>query len=664
MSQTPTGATGPELDAPKASGSYPEPPLPELGRYLYRFLLGRPMDNRIRTDATFFQSATKGYPSRWLRMAGWKRVAIRLLALYVIAWALVSLAAWGVAALAVRFGWTPPAWTSALSWANILQVHLLAVLAVLVPVGIRRRVRDYGFRVLVPALELQRVPELVPVRVHIAAWVPYEVQGRKVWDLEKVQPVALAAARVLSISARPEKAGTWVTVPRNYRDPEGDPVEVLLPADFTGADKGTQDRLVRAVAARLGLKDPVASFHLAGQVPRLELAAPPTPPEMVTFDMVRDLLMGADEYRPLLGMSGTAAGVFAEMIEDSPHIALSAGPGAGKSTLAKLVAIQALRWGWGVVIIDWKMSRAFDWAKDLPGVTYITELEAIHDFGVRIHQEVDIRKANGLGGRAKVLVIRDEWNVTADLLMGFWSDLRSTAEPEERKTMPTKSPALRGYSVLDYAGREYGLHDFVIAQRLSARVFNGNTDIRECFGIRGLARFTPQTKKILVGDIRPFPRKSNTPGRWVFVMGEEVVEVQVPYITSEEAREFAMGGAPNPSSPLTSSYYPTMTQRADGDSGLGESLGLDPTRELAGSAVLEGEEVPAVDSRKLSEMVDGLAHLGITEDVLKNERKRDPAFPQPISGSPNRGWKYDYLAVSEWARRRHAALHAEKAEKR
>lgn len=661
---SPTGATGPELDAPKASGSYPEPPLPELGRYLYRFLLGRPMDNRIRTDATFFQGATKGYPSRWLRMAGWKRVVIRLLALYVAAWALVSLAAWGVAAAALKLGWTPPAWTSALSWRNILEVHLLALLAVLVPVGVHRRVRDYGFRITVPVLELARVPELVPVRVHVAGWVPYEVQGRKVWDLEKVRPVALAAARVLSITPRPEKAGTWVTVPRDYRDPEGSPVEIILPADFTGADKGTQDRLVRAVSARLGIQDPVASFHLAGQTPRLELSMPPTPPELVTFDMVRDLLMGADEYRPLMGLSGKATGVYAELIEDSPHVAVSAGPGAGKSTLAKLVAMQALRWGWGVVILDWKMSRAFDWAKGLPGVTYLTELEAIHDFGVRIGQEVDIRKAQGLTGRAKVLVIRDEWNVTADLLMAYYQDLRSTAEPEERRTMPVKSPALRGYATLDFAGREYGLHDFVIGQRLSARAFNGNADIRECFAIRCLARYSEQTKKMLVGNMKPFPKKSNVPGRWTIVAGEDVTVVQVPLITSEEAREFALGGQPNPLTPLTSSYHPHMTQRAGMDSGLGESLGHDPTTEVAGSPAQEVLELTEVDARKLSDMVDGMVHLGVTLDVLRNAVKRDEAFPKPVGGSPNRGWEYDVAEVLEWARRRHASQRAEKAEKR
>jgi hypothetical protein len=662
----------------KVGGDYPTPWLIHLVGLsgVYRFFLGRPMDNVVRTDATFWHRGTKGYPSRWLRLAGWERLVVRLACLYLLAWLVVILAAAGVAWLVPWAGakigktWAEPAWTQTFAWWRVLLWHIGVLVGLTVPVLIYVRVRDYGFQVHVPVLDVVRVPARVPVRVHLDGWVPLEVQGRKVWELEHVRPVALAAARVLDLTVRPDNAREWVEVPRNFRDPEGDPVVVRLPANFV-PDKGTQDRLVKAVGARLGMSDPVASYLLAGGAPRLELSAPQEPPTLITYADVLDLLLAAEEYRPLMGLTGKATALHAEMVADSPHIAVSAGPGAGKSTLAKLVAMQALRWGWGVVILDWKMTEAYDWAKGLPGVTYLTELEAIHDFGVRIAEEIDIRKRQGMKGRAKVLVIRDEWNITADLLMAYYQDLRQTADPEERKTMPTKSPALRGYATLDFAGREYGAHDFVVGQRLSARAFNGNADIRECFAIRCLARYSDQTKKMLVGNMKPFPKKSNVPGRWTIVAGEDVAVVQVPLITGEEAREYALGGKPNPSTPLTSSYYPeeldATTQRHNVDHGLGDQLRTDATparTPIALPAVPATDILPPADPRKLSDMVDALEPLGITHNVLRNaaraDEKGDPNFPAPVDGNQFQGYRYDFHMVREWARKRHAERQAQK----
>src|SRR4051794_36398349 len=62
-------------------GHYPEPWLIKgspFREFCWRLFLGRPMDNEIRTNATFWRSATTGYPSWWLRLAGWQRLALRL----------------------------------------------------------------------------------------------------------------------------------------------------------------------------------------------------------------------------------------------------------------------------------------------------------------------------------------------------------------------------------------------------------------------------------------------------------------------------------------------------------------------------------------------------------------------------------------------------------
>jgi hypothetical protein len=263
-----------------------------------------------------------------------------------------------------------------------------------------------------------------------------------------------------------------------------------------------------------------------------------------------------------------------------------------------------------------------------------------------------------MAGRAKILVIRDEWNVTADLLQAYWQDLRSTADPEEKKTMPVKSPALRGYATLDYAGREYGEFDFCVAQRFSARIFNGNADIRECFNIKLLARYSSQTQKMLAPDIKPFPRKSNHQGRWVVCVGDEATVIQGPMITNEQARTYASGGAENPLSPFTSTFAerPGATSpNADGT--LGDQL---PAGQ-PGAASASVQEHSLVVALKLSEMVDRLAPLGITLNILqKAAGDKESGFPSPVSGTPNRGYRYEFKAVREWARSRHSRIALEK----
>lgn len=644
----PSQQRGPDVGPIKTSGHYPEPwMVPEGLRPLYRFVLGRPMDNVIRTNGTFWHRATSGYPSRWLHLAGWQRAAVRLTSVYLLTVTVLVV----LAALMSRD-------PGVLSWQWVLGAHAVLALLVLGPVVGVRRVRDYGTSLPYPVLSWTRRGPRVD------GWVRWEVQGRKVWDLQWVRPLALALDGVLGTSHRAEHASRWVHIPRDFRDPTGTPVEVLLPAGFT-PDRGVQDRLVRTAAARLGMRDPSVSWQLAGSSPRVQLSCPAEPPELVTFTQVRDLLLAAEEYRPLMGLQGPGRPFYAEMIADSPHLALSAGSGAGKSTLAKLVAMQALRWGWGLVVLDWKMTKAYEWAKDLPGVVYLSELEAIHDFGERIGQEIDIRKrAGSLQGRAKVLVIRDEWNITAELLMSYWQTLRSTADLEDRRVMPVKSPALVGYATLVYAGREFGVHDFVVAQRLSARVFNGNADIRENYPVKCLSRYSEQTKKMLVGNLKPFPRKSNTPGRWTIVSGEDIGVVQVPFIENDEAREFAMGGLPNPKTPLSNSHFPDVTQRDTPTWGLGETLRRDATISLAAS---DGDTIvglTAMDARKLSDMVDGLEHFGITHEVLRNATRRpEEGFPSPIGGTSNRGYTYDFHAVKVWAAQRHATRAAERGAK-
>jgi hypothetical protein len=182
-------------------------------------------------------------------------------------------------------------------------------------------------------------------------------------------------------------------------------------------------------------------------------------------------------------------------------------------------------------------------------------------------------------------------------------------------------------------------------------VFNGNADIRECFQIRMLARYSDQTKRMLVGNIKPFPKKSNIPGRWVVVAGDDVSEVQGPLFTSEELRSVAEGRALGGVTP------------AEMDSTQGEELSHGVTPAPAADArMLELSAVP-IRAVSLQALAEQLADLGVTKKILQHARDRDETFPKAVGGDQFSGYLYDVDQVTEWARRRYARMAAEGVKK-
>ena len=641
----------PQLDAPifdrAAHGvSYPEPfflewPRMRAARHLYRWVLGRPMNGRIYTDCTFFRDATSGYPSRWLRLAGWKRAAVRTLVPYVIMLALMIWAFTLLHALAaVRL---------------LIEVNGAAIVITGAPILLTRVIAARGLHVRVLVRGVIDIPSAIDEHGEACDWEERRVfewrtitliEGRREWERTTVLPLARVLVSKWALpnaQAFPRAARRWITVPRDYMNPGGGSVVIRIPARIIPSEKD-MTTYERAIAAKLGMLEWSARWELAGDQPRLLMRSPIAPPKRITYTEVRDLLAATQEYRPFLGVVADELAermwslLSAEMIDDSPHIALSAGSGAGKSMLIKAIIMQAMRWGWFVIVLDWK-SSSHTWAKGMDGVRYVTSVEGIHDTLVEIGDEVDRRKDDEVG-TPRVLVVREEWNMTSDLLAEYWSQLRSMAEPDEKRAMPVRSPALTGAKKLDYAGRQFGLFDLLAAQRMSNRVFNGNTDLRENFMIRLLARYTTQTWKMLVPHIK-YIRKPKEIGRWVVAAGDDATVIQGILISDDEAREFATGGAPAPASPWATVYRPSMTRTQ------GDQLGPD----------LTGPSSPVL--RKLSDIALVVEDLDISLNMLQLAAKRDPEFPPAIGGNQFRGYLYDQGEVRRWAVRKRAAERAE-----
>lgn len=673
-----------------------------LTRFAFRLVSGRNLLRERRTNATFMTPATTepgiGEPalSRWEMQRGLSRLLWRLAGGYLLLLALLS----AILSVAESYLTLP----LLLRPGYLLLLHLgIAILSVSAW-RIRRRMRDYGFSYPILRRE-ERTPEEISkrllalerrrslslaleagpsrsvaesaldrIRIHLLPTPENvlseklrisraRVEGRKVWEQEKVLPVSRAAAIILGHPIPDREASRWITIPKDYREP-GSAVEILLPPNFTGADAGVKARLEKSVAAKLGMKEVSARWETQGSSPRVLLSSPPSPPGLVSFSDVEPYLAAQGEWDFFYGLTGSGEAFSISVTGDTPHGAVSSGSGGGKSELLKGKIAQAGHKGWFSVILDWK-EESQDWARNQPGVRYIVSVEKIHDACVRLGDEVEYRKANPDSPRPRVQVILEEWSITAPLLTDYWTALRSTAEADERKTMPSRSPAITSIMKVIFAGRALGIFIEMVAIRFSARVTNGNADLRESFQVINMARYKPQTVKMLAPDVKPFPKKSLHPGRWVAVNGEEAIIYQAVLWSDDQARAWHQSGLEIPSSPW-SSLCETVHKSTDPtglnvDTTQGVQLSDRSTALNSGQLAIEGEVVATVDARKLSDMAEALEPLGITYQILRHAAKApDSGFPGAHGGSQFKGYTYNFAQVKRWARRRYASQKAGK----
>ena len=628
-----------------------------ISRIVLRFFLGRNgvLSGERKTNATFFRPATasldpSGTALRWEKIPGWQRLLWRLGILYVL---LLSVPLFLLFATE-KAGISLPSY---LRPSFILLAHG-AVAALLFAVWMmRRHIERHGYSIPVPVREIvaehaDRKPERRWTTVRI------EKEGRFEWEKEKVLPVAgivsITLAVPLPLLADKRRA---VLIPRNYR--EGAPIVLSLPAAFAGVSEKVQKNLETSVARKLGVREISSSLQLEGSSPRILLRVPAQLPSLITFAEAEHFLLASQEYSPFYGMTAGGEGLNISMEGDSPHSAVSAGSGAGKSEMIKVLAMQALRWGWNVIILDWK-EESQEWIKGLDGVRYVSDIDSIHDMGVALGEEVEARKANPGAERPKVLVICEEWSLTADLLSDYWGALRSMADTEEKRSMPTRSPALTGFKKIIYTGRALGMFEMLVAIRFSARVTGGNADLRESFQVILMARYKAQTVKMLAPGIKPFPpNKPKERGRWVAVMGDEAVEFRAPLVTDSEARTFASGGVQSSASPFIERY--TLSRRQPGSTDV--TLGNSATWQVAtGSQAIEGVPVE-IQAKKLSELPGLLLDIdpSITYKILQwaRDHAEESGFPPPFGGSANRGYTYEVESVRMWTKKRYARQRVE-----
>lgn len=523
------------------------PPKQTVPRVVYRYLSGRPVNGR------------KGYPymrrgrGRW---PGWKRQAY-------------------------RFG-VPAATAIVATHPRETAVTLGAAAAVTAWRGRRRLVRRrFDREYIVPTLTAIRVPlgletgirlhvdprlgnltprlakPLSPAEVAVRAWYGERVEPVVRWLPDRVQLGMWSVQRW----ARP--ATRRLEVFRRPGEQLGPHIELSVQTPYLTKE---QRQLVSSiVTSKIPVADLVESWHQVGPQVRARWTVRKRPPSSVGLEHLLAHFDRLKEWEFYVGQGPGDVPVILSLRDDSPHFAISAGTGAGKSVLAQDLAVQVLRRGGQVIILDRKGSHR--WALGMDGVDYCTKPTQMHEALIRVagiaNQRNDdaLYEADAWDPGPRILVICEELNATIGQLTNYWAEIREKSDPK-------RSPAISALADILFMGRSAKVNVVAIAQMLTARAIGGS-EARENFGVRALARYTTNAWKMLVPEAA-MPRSSRSLGRWQIVVGGQATETQVAYLTTAQARAFAKP-ADGPDSSLSSDVPgdgDMMTLRDASDAGV------------------------------------------------------------------------------------------------
>lgn len=542
------------------------------------------------------------------------RFVLSLLSIRPVRWALIlvgvlAVVAWPevvcVAVVATALWWSRRWWRGRLARQYLLPVSE----TIASPLAAR-------FRLMVSAEHVRphrTVQPLSPVEERVRAWYGTRVEPIVRWLPDRVARVRTAVGRWLAPVAR---------VVDQLRRPRPEPPVIRLDVwrpYLTPEQQGFVESVIRT---KIPLPDCSVTWRQIGsRVTATWTVRKPPPRRAGCQDLlaVWDRLTDTDLY---VGESSSGP-VVVSLHDDSPHIAVSAGSGAGKSVLAQLLATQVLARGGEVVILDRKGSHR--WAVGLPRVTYARRPAEMHAVLVRLAEIADERNQRSLSEPEswdpgpRILVILEELNATIGQLVDHWGDVRQSGDPRT-------SPAIRALREILYMGRSAKVNVVAIAQMLTARAIGG-PEARENFSVRCLARYTSNAWRMLAPHV-PMPRSTRQLGRWQIVTGGTSTETQVAYLTDAESRVFAARGGGDAASLLSgAAAVPIRDARSDRPS----------TRDVPGDIPMAGDSRGQLDglTDPLSEPLTlreavGQGVVPWSYDATKKRLQRSPTRPGAI----------------------------------
>jgi hypothetical protein len=422
--------------------------------------------------------------------------------------------------------------------------------------------------------------------------------------------------------------------------PDRSRVVVALPEGFTGGERDTEE-ITRAVTAKLAIEAPDAHWALHGKNPQVTFTRSEPPPGRVGFDDIRAAVEAAPAHEVVVGTGKKNALVTVSVDSDSPHMGLSMGSGAGKSTVAKNIAAQMAHHGALLMILDFKLI-SHQWARGLPNVAYAGLPAEIHAALMWLQDEISRRNQVALRGAdiegvvqanvgPRILVVAEELNATQNRLGAYWKTIREKGDP-------ARSPATEALDEVMFIGRQVNVNVLQIGQRLSAKA-SGSGDARENLGVKILCDPSAATWKMLCPE-HVMPPAAGHLGRVQVVTASAVRETQAAYLTGRQARDFATAGTvaiPRPDMPFTAGLGPVTEREQIAETGLDRGF-------------VTGNPVPVTAGPSaavtLAEAVDAqLIRMSLA--ALRQARHRDESFPA-VAGMRGAAHLYDIDDLCAW----------------
>jgi hypothetical protein len=457
-----------------------------------------------------------------------------------------------------------------------------------------------------------------------AAWLIAPRVSRKVtgWQHHRAYVRPLAGGYRHELGAPPQRL--MIAADRSR-------VVIDLHPDFTGSPRD-KEAIARVVTTKVMPELEADWSGLAGRKPQVTFTKPPQPPPAkVTLKDIRAAVDASGPDDLVIGLGVRRAPVLISLADDACHLALSVGPGGGKTTAAKWLGVQILYKGGLLVVLNAK-KIGYSWMKGLPSCAQAKDLPHIGEMllwldGERVRREdvadasVDIEDEIQADVGARILVIFEEMNLTV---------------PALKKAMPEAIDALGN---LGFAGRQSRMHLLPIAQRYSAKAAGGG-DIRASVGTRILGRYDKDAWNMLAKSFA-MPPMNNNPGR-VQVATSEVNEAQIPRLSGQEAHDYALAGKVA-ICPGESPDYPAMPYRCapalvSVGAGTRQINGSDQ-HPVLGRAPLAPYEP---DTMTLAQAHAAGIFRGRSFEAVRRATTRDPRFARcaPPVGRDGSAWVY------------------------
>jgi hypothetical protein len=461
----------------------------------------------------------------------------------------------------------------------------------------------------------------------IGAWRARRAWQARTWRRSWLYPLHKTIAPMLNVPLAVNPESYLRLAPDRSR------VTLELPPGF----RSTRDmeRLEQAVSATLAIEAPDVEWDRSGAKPYVTFTSSRTPARVALADIRGDLTgAGADEL--VLGIGKRGQAIVISLHEDAPHVALSMGPGGGKTMAGRLAGAQVLYKGGLLAVLNIKQI-GYGWTRGLPNAVHARTLEEIAVLlawldGERQRREdvafaaADAEDEIHANVGPRIFVIFEEMNLTM---------------PGLRKQHPEAAEALGG---LSYAGRQTRENVMPIAQRYSALAAGGG-DIRASVGTRILGRYDTAAWKMLAAEHK-MPACTDQPGR-VQVVTSVVRECQIAMLKGAEAHELALAGT-------VAAWPADMPLRPLPDPGVmrtpiaappGETGPVTPGSPSPGSP-------PQIDGVSLAD-ISALQIVPMSKAALKTARRRDGAFPRPV-GWDSQTALYDPEEMLAWHQQRKA----------